>query len=59
MPIGQAGLRHQPRIREAPLGRHQGIVRDNPCYAICRSQQDVEIVGHWKRLIPGPAIRTG
>jgi hypothetical protein len=26
-------------------------VRDNPEFAICRSQQDVEIQGHWKRLI--------
>ena len=26
-------------------------MRDNPCFAICRSQQDVEIQGDWKRLI--------
>jgi len=29
----------------------KGIVRGNPCHPICRSQQDVEILGHWKRLI--------
>lgn len=29
----------------------KGTVRDNPDFAICRSQQDVEIQGDWKRLI--------
>jgi hypothetical protein len=26
-------------------------VRDNPFFAICRTQQDVEIQGDWRRLI--------
>ena len=26
-------------------------MRKNPCMSICRSQQDVEIRGQWKRLI--------
>ena len=30
----------------------KATVRDNPCFAICRSQQDVQIEGAWKRLIP-------
>jgi hypothetical protein len=32
------------------LGFH-GIIRANPDYAICRSQQDVEIQGNWKQLV--------
>ena len=28
----------------------KGIVRDNPSYEICRSQQDVEIQGNWELL---------
>ena len=28
-----------------------GTVRKNPCLSICRSQQDVEIQGDWRRLI--------
>jgi len=29
----------------------KGIVKSNPYYEICRSQQDVEIQGDWKKLI--------
>jgi L-fucose isomerase-like protein len=29
----------------------KGIVKSNPYYEICRSQQDVEIQGDWKQLI--------
>ncbi len=29
----------------------KGIVRDNPCLPICRSQQDVQILGDWKKLL--------
>ena len=36
-----------------------GTVRKNPCLSICRSQQDVEIRGQWKRLIREGATRTG
>ena len=28
-----------------------GIVRSNPFYEICRSQQDVEIQGDWRKLL--------
>ena len=28
----------------------RGTVKGNPAYAICRSQQDVEIQGQWRRL---------
>jgi len=52
MPIGQQVCAISP---EYATGRWVGIkavVRDNPCFAICRSQQDVEIQGDWRRLIP-------
>ncbi|KPL08923.1 hypothetical protein AMJ85_07525 [candidate division BRC1 bacterium SM23_51] len=29
----------------------RGNVKDNPFYEICRSQQDIEIQGDWKKLI--------
>jgi len=29
----------------------KGVVKSNPFYEICRSQQDVEIQGDWKKLI--------
>lgn len=29
----------------------KGIVKSNPHYEICRSQQDVEILGDWRKLI--------
>jgi hypothetical protein len=29
-----------------------GVVKDNPAYDACRSQQDVEIQGDWRKLIP-------
>ena len=51
MPIGQQVCAISP---EYSTGRWVGIkavVRDNPCFAICRSQQDVEIQGDWRRLI--------
>jgi len=28
----------------------KGIIKRNPCYEICRTQQDVEIQGDWKKL---------
>jgi hypothetical protein len=28
----------------------KGKVKRNPFYEICRSQQDVEIIGNWKKL---------
>ena len=51
MPIGQPVCAISPEYAKPRWVGIKGIVRDNPCYAICRSQQDVEIVGHWKRLI--------
>jgi hypothetical protein len=52
MPLGQEVCAISPEYTKPRWVGIKGIVRDNPCYAICRSQQDVEIVGHWRRLIP-------
>jgi hypothetical protein len=30
----------------------KGTVKGNPYYDICRSQQDVEVQGAWKKLLP-------
>jgi hypothetical protein len=29
----------------------KGIIKRNPCYEICRTQQDVEIQGDWQKLL--------
>ncbi|MCY2951545.1 MAG: sugar isomerase [Planctomycetota bacterium] len=52
MPIGQQVCAISPEYTKPRWVGIKGIVRDNPSFAICRSQQDVEILGHWKRLIP-------
>jgi hypothetical protein len=52
MPIGQEVCAISPEYASRRWVGTKGIVRDNPCFAICRSQQDVEIRGAWKRLIP-------
>ena len=50
-PIGQKVTFLDPEYSQPRwLGFH-GIIRANPDYAICRSQQDVEIQGDWKRLV--------
>lgn len=51
MPIGQTVCAISPEYTKPRWVGIKGIVRDNPCFAICRSQQDVEILGQWKRLI--------
>jgi hypothetical protein len=52
MPLGQRVCAISPEYAQPRWLGIKGIVRDNPCFAICRSQQDVEIQGHWQRLIP-------
>ena len=52
MPIGQQVCAISPEYASGRWVGIKGIVRDNPDFAICRSQQDVEIQGDWKRLIP-------
>jgi hypothetical protein len=51
MPVGQQVCAISPEYSTGRWVGLKGIVRDNPCYAICRSQQDVEIQGDWRRLI--------
>ena len=51
MPIGQEVCAISPEYAKPRWLGIRGIVRDNPFYAICRSQQDVEIQGDWRRLI--------
>ena len=51
IPIGQQVTFIDP---EYSIGRwlgFKGIVKSNPFYEICRSQQDVEIQGNWQRLV--------
>jgi len=52
MPIGQEVCAISPEYASRRWVGIKAIVRDNPFHAICRSQQDVEIQGDWKRLIP-------
>ena len=51
MPIGQQVTFVDPEYSTTRWLGMRGIVRDNPFYDICRSQQDVEIQGDWKRLL--------
>lgn len=51
MPIGQEVCAISPEYSTGRWVGLRGAVMDNPCFAICRSQQDVEIAGQWRRLI--------
>jgi hypothetical protein len=48
--VGQEVTFIDPEYSQPRWLGFKGIVRGNPDYAICRSQQDVEIQGEWKRL---------
>ena len=52
MPIGQQVCAISPEYAKPRWVGLRGTVRKNPCLPMCRSQQDVEIQGAWKRLIP-------
>ena len=52
MPIGQRVCAISPQYASRRWVGIRATVRDNPSFAICRSQQDVQIDGNWKRLIP-------
>ncbi len=52
MPIGQPVCAISPEYSTTRWVGIQAVVRDNPSFAICRSQQDVEIQGNWRKLIP-------
>lgn len=51
MPIGQTLSFIDPEYSTGRWLGFRGTVKGNPFYDICRSQQDVEIEGQWKRLI--------
>ncbi|HEY5910037.1 MAG TPA: sugar isomerase [Verrucomicrobiae bacterium] len=50
MPIGQEVTFIDPEYSSARWVGFKGIVKANPFYDICRSQQDVEIQGDWQKL---------
>ena len=50
IPAGQEVTFVNPEYSVGRWVGFKGIVRDNPFYEICRSQQDVEIQGDWERL---------
>lgn len=51
MPIGQELTFLDPEYSTLRWLGFKGMVKDNPFYEICRSQQDVEIVGDWRKLM--------
>lgn len=51
MPIGQLLTAISPEYSTGRWVGIQGVVRSNPFFAICRTQQDLEIQGDWRRLI--------
>lgn len=50
MPIGQELTFVNPQYSTPRWLGFKGTVKANPFYDICRSQQDVEIQGHWQKL---------
>ncbi len=50
MPIGQEVTFLDPEYSTGRWLGFKGKVKRNPYYEICRSQQDVEIIGNWKKL---------
>lgn len=51
MPIGQQVTFINPEYSTTRWVGFQGSITANPSYDICRSQQDVEIHGDWRRLL--------
>ena len=51
IPVGQQVTFIDPEYSSDRWLGFTGIVRSNPFYEICRSQQDVEIQGDWKKLL--------
>ncbi|MCX5646119.1 MAG: sugar isomerase [Phycisphaerae bacterium] len=50
MPVGQQVTFLDPEYSTGRWLGFTGLVKSNPSYEICRSQQDVEIQGDWKKL---------
>lgn len=51
IPVGRQVTFIDPQYSTGRWLGFTGIVRSNPGYEICRSQHDVEIQGHWKKLL--------
>ena len=51
MPIGQELTFIDPEYSTPRWLAFRGIVRANPFYDVCRTQQDVAIQGNWKKLL--------
>ncbi len=51
MPVGRQVTFVDPEYSTSRWLGFTGVVKSNPFYEICRSQQDVEIQGDWRRLI--------
>jgi L-fucose isomerase-like protein len=51
MPKGQEVTFIDPEYAKGRWVGIKGVVEANPFYEICRSQQDVRILGNWKRLL--------
>jgi hypothetical protein len=52
IPIGQELTFIDPEFSKPRWLSFRGVVKANPAYDVCRSQQDVAIAGDWKRLVP-------
>jgi len=50
MPVGQQVTFIDPEYSTTRWLGFKGVVKANPFYQICRSQQDVEIQGDWRKL---------
>jgi len=51
-PIGQQVSFIDPEYSTGRWVGFRGVVKANPFLEICRSQQDVQIDGNWKALLP-------
>lgn len=51
MPIGQVVTFLDPEYSTTRWLGFAGTIKANPAHDICRSQQDVEIRGHWQQLV--------
>jgi hypothetical protein len=51
MPIGRQVTFIDPQYSTGRWLGFTGVVKSNPFYDICRSQQDVEIQGDWRKLL--------
>jgi hypothetical protein len=50
IPVGQRVTFVNPEYTRGRWVGFQGVIQDNPFYDICRSQQDVTLLGRWQDL---------